>query len=140
MAEIGELTGAASDVVGIFGDLFGTSQSTSGSGTTKSSATSRTEEQLELDTVAIQRIIEEVLGGTQGLAQIFSSEQQAGIFDSSVAAQASGNIAAQIVGELAKLTGKRVSVSEQEGTQEQTSTQKAEDDGILSGIGDFFGF
>jgi len=73
---------------------------------TKASTGLRTE-QLILDDVAIQKIIEDVLGGPQGLAQIFAGEQTAGIFDSSVAAQAAGDLAANLVGEIAKLTGIR---------------------------------
>jgi hypothetical protein len=68
--------------------------------------------QLELDQDATDKIIADVLGGANGLASIFGGEQNAGIFDSSVAAQASGDLAANLVGELAKLTGKTVETSE----------------------------
>ena len=70
-------------------------------------------EQLKLDESAIQKIIEDVLSGPEGLANIFAGEQTAGIFSSSVAAQAAGDLAANLVGEIAKLTGVR-EVREQE--------------------------
>jgi hypothetical protein len=78
---------------------------------TKEESGTRTS-QLELDQEAISKIIDDVLGGTSGLASIFGGEQNAGIFDSTVAAQASGDLAANIVGELAKITGKTVETSE----------------------------
>ena len=64
--------------------------------------------QLELDQDATDKIIADVLGGANGLKDIFGGEQNAGIFDSSVAAQASGDLTANLIGELAKLTGKTV--------------------------------
>jgi hypothetical protein len=73
--------------------------------------------QLELDQLAIEKIIADVLGGPQGLASIFGGEQTAGIFNSSVSAQASGDIVANLVGEIAKLTGKEVVTSEESGTE-----------------------
>jgi hypothetical protein len=65
-------------------------------------------ERLNLDQNAIEKIIADVLGSESGLASIFAGEQQAGIFDSSVAAQASGDLVANLIGELAKITGERV--------------------------------
>lgn len=77
-------------------------------------------EQLQLDDLAIQKIIGDVLGGTQGLASIFGGEQAVGIFDSSVSAQAAGDLAANLVGELAKITG----VTEiREGSLEQLTSR-----------------
>ena len=100
---------AFATIVGTIGDLFG--GTTTQKGTTRGEAASitgatkkgRTTEKLNIDQVALQRIIQDVLGGSGGLATIFAGEQQAGIFDSSVAAQASGDLAAKLVGELAKL-------------------------------------
>lgn len=62
-------------------------------------------EQLVLDQTAIERLIEDALSGPGGLAEIFAGEQTAGIFGSSVAAQAAGDLTSKLVGELAKLTG-----------------------------------
>tara|TARA_R110000782_G_scaffold246175_1_gene332891 strand:+ start:1856 stop:2203 length:348 start_codon:yes stop_codon:yes gene_type:complete len=95
------------------------------SGSTKTSAEKENEKstevfsgtkttQLELDQDATDKIIADVLGGANGLKDIFSGEQNAGIFDSSVAAQASGDLTANLIGELAKLTGKTVEESESE--------------------------
>ncbi len=64
-------------------------------------------ERLRLDPFAVKKIIQDVLGGAEGLASIFQGEQTAGIFDSSVAAQASGDLAAKLVGELTKLTAEK---------------------------------
>jgi hypothetical protein len=68
--------------------------------------------QLELEQTAVDKIIQDVLGSADGLANIFQGEQTAGIFDSSVAAQASGDLTANLVGELAKITGKTTEISE----------------------------
>ncbi len=80
--------------------------------------------QLELDDAAIKKIIEDVLGSESGLASIFGGEQTAGIFDSSVAAQASGDLAANLVGELAKLTGKTTEAFDEEGRSKGSSSGK----------------
>jgi len=136
-------------IVGAIGDLFGGTLDVKG--TTTGTATSETlatlsgekRRRLELDPAAITRIIEEVLSGPEGLASIFAGEQTAGIFNSSVAAQAAGNLTAKLVGELAKLTAEEITTQEQEQTsrtiqeQRQTTRTTQEDEGILSGIGDF---
>jgi hypothetical protein len=102
-------------------------------------------EQLILDPAAITRIIEEVLSGPEGLASIFAGEQTAGIFDSSVAAQAAGNLTAKLVGELAKITGETVTsgtsntVAEQRTEQEAFSSAETKDKGILGNLGDLVG-
>lgn len=115
--------------------LFGGSSSGAGSqsGTTRGSTT----EQLVLDQAAIEKIIADVLGGPQGLASIFGGEQTAGVFDSSVAAQAAGDLASSLVGELAKLTGKKS--TEQEVETKSTSEQSAESEGLIETIGKFIG-
>lgn len=64
--------------------------------------------QLVLEDEAVAQIIRDVLSGAGGLASIFAGEQTAGIFDSSVAASASGDLVAKLVGEIAKLTGETV--------------------------------
>lgn len=101
--------------------------------TTKESATKKTtgtvtqREQLKLDEEAVQKIIEDVLSGPQGLASIFQGEQTAGIFDSSVAAQAAGDLAANLVGEIAKLTGVREVTREEDTLVETTGKQTKKD-------------
>lgn len=147
---------ALESLVGTVGDLFGTSQSSKGTTTETGSVTSITDvaqsssgfKQLELDPEAIQQIIRDVLGGADGLAAIFQGEQSAGIFNSSVASQAAGDLAAKLVGEIAKITGKEVTESDTEESQTRVDTKdlttvnkvKASDEGVLSGIGDFLGF
>lgn len=151
---------AFESIIGTIGNLFGGTDSVTGesSGTARSITEALAEtttdrrgtKKLNIDQVALQRIIEDVLGGAGGLAEIFAGEKRAGVFDSSVAAQASGNLAARLVGELAKLTAEEVTTDV--GTDVQTqrqitdqvqrtsSKQESEDEGILKGIGDFFGF
>lgn len=94
-----------------FGGSSSTSAKTTGTREKEDTSTAREQRgtsQLELDQTAIDKIVQDVLGGGNGLANIFGGEQTAGIFNSSVAAQASGDLAANLVGELAKLTGKTV--------------------------------
>lgn len=120
------------DITDAFGSLFGSTAADTKSGTFAGTKTER----LQLDEVAVQKIIEDVLSGPEGLANIFAGEQEAGIFNTSVAAQAAGDLSAKLVGELAKLTGTRETVEE----STTTAQQVAEEGGILSSIGDFFGF
>ena len=156
MASLGEATGALESLVGTVGSLFGTS--TSGNSSTEGVAQSITKakqsrsglqtEQLQLEDAAVQQIIRDVLGGADGLASIFAAEQNSGIFKSSVAAQAAGDLASKLVGEIAKITGKNVITNEEEAEEEsvtdqtmsQTTKTKSSDGGVLSGVGDFFGF
>lgn len=127
-------------MAGIFGLSFGkdtkkSSSSAVQSGTSSGSAASRElkllsdigittgsgvqTERYNLDQNAIDKMIQDVLGGADGLASIFSGEKNAGIFDSSVAAQAAGNLAANLVGELAKLTSERVATSRETSKNKQ---------------------
>jgi len=64
--------------------------------------------QLEIDEEGVEKILADILGSEQGLASIFAKENVAGIFDSSVAAQASGDLIANLAGEIAKLQAKKV--------------------------------
>ncbi len=123
-----------SSIFDIGSQLFGTSRKERTSGT--STRTGTRTEQLELDRVAINKIIQDVLGGTGGLADIFAGEQSAGIFGSSVAAQSAGNFVANLVGELAKLQAKKVTTEEAEETFE--STTKKKDGGLLGAIKKLF--
>jgi len=81
--------------------------------------------QLQLEQEAIDKIIGDVLGSETGLASIFASENVAGLFDSSVSAQASGDLVANLVGELAKITGKTVTDVEEE-SQTDSRTDASE--------------
>lgn len=71
-------------------------------------------EQLQLDQEAINKIIADVLGSADGLASIFGAEQGVGIYNSTSAAQASGDLVTNLVGELAKITGKNVIDTDEE--------------------------
>lgn len=97
------LTQAGGDIIGRESDAT-TREDTRTTGTTTS--------QLELDQAGIEKIIADVLGGATGLANIFSGEKVAGIFDSSVSAQASGDLAAKLAGEIARLTGRTVTTED----------------------------
>lgn len=110
----GAAAGGFSDLIGGLTSLFGTSTSQNQSGTTKGTVT----EQLEIDEEGVQKILQDILGGTQGLAPIFSEEQVAGIYGGTTAAQASGNLLANLAGEIAKLTAKKTA------TTDSTTTTK----------------
>lgn len=145
--------GGAQGITGALGDIFGTSASSKGSGTTHgtSSGTSntvgtaeetgtkkgkgRTTEGLQIDGAGINKILQDMLGSQQGLASIFSNEKVSGLYGSTVATQASGNLLANLAGEIAKLTAKKVSETDNEETSgttantNQNTTQNATQDG-----------
>lgn len=81
-------------------------------------------QQLELEQEAINKIIEDVLSQSGGLKDIFGGEQTIGLFNTSVASQASGDLASKLVGELAKLTGRNVITTEEEAARQGTSVTK----------------
>lgn len=139
-----EQLAAGGDAMGKLGSglssIFGGKTSTSGNTTASGSEkrTGKTTNQLQLDPAAVQKIIQDVLGGADGLASIFSGEQSSGLYNSSTAAQAAGDLTAKLVGEIAKLTGK--TVLEEEASVETegktTSTTKTKDGGALGGVVD----
>lgn len=139
-------TQAGLDIVtsgfGLVDSLFG-SGPTSGSGTTKGIATkkgtTKVTERLDISDVGIQSFINDILSGNQGLKDIFSEEQAAGIFNSSVSAQASGNLLAQVAGQLAQLTGRKVREEEIDVTDTQDSTTTSEQSGTEGILGGVFG-
>lgn len=75
---------------------------------------SREVTQLELTQEGIDKIVEDVLGGANGLAAIFAGEQSSGLYNSSVAANEAGDLSAKLVGEIARLTGRQVSTTEED--------------------------
>lgn len=127
---LGGLGSAAGGVAALVPAIFGGGQSGSTSGT--STTTGSTTERLDISQDAINKIIEDVLGGAEGLAAIFGGEQNAGIFDSSVAAQAAGDLASKLVGEIAQLTAEKTTTQEQETTQ--ASKTKTKSKGLLGGL------
>lgn len=120
----GGITGAAGDIVGRGGTRIET-------GTERRRG--RETEQLEIDEAGIAKILQDILGGTEGLASIFSGEKTAGIYSGTVAAQASGNLLANLIGEIAKVTAKKVTTS----AEDVAKTGKAEDitKGLLPEVG-----
>jgi hypothetical protein len=128
--------------ISIAGDLFGSSGKESGSSQSVSALTSNTtgetRERLEISDEAIGKIIQDVLSGADGLAGIFAGEQNAGIFNSSVANQAAGDLAANITGEIAKLRAEKVGTvdrtTSQQEIQQTQSESKNSGGGLLSGI------
>lgn len=128
-----ESTGEKIEAVKGIGDLlFGTSGSEStaldqlilGSGITK--------EYTDISPEAVERILQQVLGGTEGLASIFSQEQVSGLYSSTTAAQASGDLLAQLAGEIAKLTAPKITErTEEEKLTSEGSTETTKD-GLLS--------
>ena len=133
-----------SDITGAIQGLVGSSSkaTTSGTGKTTGKVTTTQTEGLNISQEGIDKLIRDVLAQSGGLADVFSTENVAGIFDSSVAAQAAGDIATQLVGELAKLTATKTAtnVAEQEQTTEQAQGTKQKSGGILGQIGKLFKF
>jgi len=109
--------GGVSDITSALGAIFGTSASQTQTAGVKGTVT----EQLEIDEAGVEKILQDILGGAQGLAPIFSEEQVAGIFGGSVAAQASGNLLANLAGEIAKLTAKKTTATDTTTTTKQKS-------------------
>ena len=125
------LSSIGAGISSITGSLFGTGGSSSGS--SRGTASSTQTQQLELDEDAVTKIISDILGSESGLANIFSKENAAGIFNSSVGAQASGDLVSNLVGELAKLTGK--TTTQRDDTQEQSQEAKQKTKGLFSFLG-----
>jgi len=124
---IGALTGA-SGVAGAAGAVFGSDQNVRTNGRVQAlsrvtgaenerevarkqgstSGLSRTK--TVLDQAAIDQIIRDTLSGPSGLADIFGGEQNVGLYDSSVSAQAAGDLAAKLVGNLALITSEQQTI------------------------------
>lgn len=128
-----------SDLVGGLTGIFGSSgsQSQSGSGTSTSKGTIT--EKLNIDQEGIQKILQDVLGGADGLADIFSAESVSGLYNSTAAVQAAGDLASKLVGEIAKLTAESVTTKDETVTSESKSKTKSKDGGLLGGIKGLFG-
>jgi len=107
--------------------LFGNSSTQKQSGTTKGTVT----ESLDISQEGVNKNLQKILGGEQGLASIFSEENVAGIYDSSVSAQASGDLLTKLAGEIAKLTATK--------TQATDSTTTAKTKGGSGGLLKQFG-
>lgn len=117
--------------------LFGQDVSTTGTtkGTTKEGGV--TTQKNFFDKRSLEMIIENVLA-QGGLAEIFTEENAAGIYNSSVAKQASGDLLGNIARELAILTGEQRTGISKTTKVDQTTTNESESSGILDTIGGLF--
>lgn len=109
--------------------------SSSTSGTTEESETTRARtgerrERLDISDEAINKITEDLLAKAgSGIKDIFGAEKVAGIFGSTVSAQASGDLVANIVGEIAKLRAEKITTTdetEEEKIKGKSRTSEAE--------------
>lgn len=130
----GSAIGMFSDLLDIGEKLFGSEQSGTSisSGSSSSQATAefsgRSTDRLDISDEAIDKIISDILAGPEGLASIFGGEQNSGIFDSSVAAQAAGDLTAKITGEIAKLRAERIQTEDRTQTQTKDTQQESRTD------------
>lgn len=123
---IGSAGSGAAGIVDALSGIFGTSASQNTSSRVKGSVT----EKLNIDPAGVEKILQDILGGEQGLASIFSGEQTSGIYSSSVAAQASGDLLTKLAGEIAKLTAEKTTA-----TDTTTSTkQKSGTGGLIKNL------
>ena len=125
-------SGGFSDLLQGVETLFGTTNTVAGSqsGSSFSEAeaniSGEARDRLEISDEAIDKIVNDILSGPEGLASIFAGEQNAGIFDSSVAAQAAGDLTAKISGEIAKLRAERVQTEDRRQTQTKSTESESE--------------
>ena len=128
------------DITGALGDLFGTSQS--GKQSASESGTSKTTEKYTFSQDALDKIIKDVLSSEGGLADIFNEENISGLYDSTVAKDATGNLVAKIIGEVAKLQATKTTDTVSK-TKSSGKTKAGSDgllDGVLGSVGKVFGF
>lgn len=111
-----------SGVAQIIPAVFGSGTEEEGSSVTKGIST--TKQKTEIDQAGIDKIIQDVLGGAGGLAEIFAGEQSSGIFNSTVAAQAAGDLASKLTGEIAKLQAETSSTT----VHDESTDSEAESD------------
>jgi len=131
--------GWISDIGGLGKDLFGGSESknTTSNANTNTNSSGLQVSQLDIGAEGVKKIIADVLGSAGGIKDIFSDENVAGIFNSSAANQAAGDLSAKLVGEITKLLAKEVVFSaDEEDTKSSSSTlESAESGGILGQFG-----
>lgn len=110
--------------------LFGQDTTTKGAETRDLKRT----ETLEIDDVALFKMLDDALSGVSGLEAIFGQEAGSGIFDSSGAKAGAGDLIAKIAGELAKVTATKV------GTETGTinTETSSESSGIIDSVLGFF--
>ncbi len=140
----GAFTGGFTNLITGLEGIFGTDQNVNvqsrGSSRTEATLAGENRDRLDISDEAIDKIVTDILKGPDGLASIFAGEQNAGVFNSSVAAQAAGDLTAKISGEIAKLRAERVQtenrtqVQTEEQEFEQQTKKKESKDGLLRQI------
>lgn len=90
---------------------------------------------LDIEQAGLEKIVADILGSEQGLAQVFGSEGASGLYSSTVSKQAAGDLTTKLAGELAKLTAKDVVEEDVKTTGTGTGTATAPSHGIFDFIG-----
>ena len=135
---------------GLFGSDASGKQSGSTTQSSEQTATNtqnlRETEKFTVNRAAIDKTIKDILSRNDGLAAILEEEQGAGLFNSTVAQDAVGELIAKIAGEIGKLTGETVRTgtgterAEQtaEGRSDTKTKTKSESDGLFDSISGLF--
>ncbi len=123
-------SGGFNDLLGGLETLFGGTKKSFIKGNATSESTSNisgeNRDRLDISDEAIDKIVSDILSGPDGLASIFGGEQTAGIFNSSVAAEAAGNLTSKITGEIAKLRAERIQTENKTQTESSVQTKDVE--------------
>ncbi|MGL4567453.1 MAG: hypothetical protein ACRCU6_02860, partial [Fusobacteriaceae bacterium] len=82
--------------------------------TEKSSGTGRETSKLNITQEGLNKIMQDVLGQADGLAQLVQGQNSAGLFGSSTNTLLAQQFTTNLAGELAKLTGETVTFKEQQ--------------------------
>ena len=156
MGDLLESFGGANPLSALTDALFGNSGKTTGhttvdatssqlaTGTQTGTKTGTESKGLEIDQAAVDKIVQDILSGESGLADIFSQEAGAGVYASTSAKQAAGDLVSKIAGEIAKLQAKEVTTydvkEETEQEQKATSEQLTDTDTRSKTKGGILGF
>lgn len=107
-------------------------------GTERTRGRSRSSQGLEISDEAVERIIQQTLGGAGGLADIFSGASASGLYNSSSANLEAGDFTANVVGEIARLRARDVTEDEfeEEGTGDVSAVRETPFGGLHSNITD----
>lgn len=108
--------------------------STSGASSEISSVSGTQSTKTNLDSEAISHMLNEALGGNQGLSAVFAGEQTAGVYNGTVAAEASGDLVTKIIGELAALTAEEVTTTEGTTTTDSIFEEDSDTDSKKAGF------
>lgn len=118
--------------------LFGSSQSGKSSGSKTINTTTGEKgvarQRTRVDRATIDKTIQDILSGNEGLADILNEEQGAGIFDSTVAQEAIQELVAKVAGEIGKITGETVQEFDTTGTVSGTETSKSKSKSSSGGL------